>query len=137
MYICLVSCGAGRFFIARFNGPIEELKKRLGEQEVLLVSSKQKQKNADKVASRILEAFHGANYQRVSEFEFLETSGDDFIARFLDAVNGVREASHIKKAMEAIDMDIQKLEEKQKNLRQKKKILKEELDSLPCQKNSL
>ncbi|BAU80016.1 hypothetical protein A9K97_gp335 [Tokyovirus A1] len=137
MYVCLVSCAARRLFVVKFNGPLDELKKRLGEREILLAASKQKHKDADKVLLRVFEAFYGANYQRISEFEFLEKSDDDVVTRFLDATSGTREAFHIKAAMEAIDKDIQRLEEKQKNLRQKKRALKEELESLPCQKNSL
>ncbi|AIT54700.1 hypothetical protein MEL_087 [Melbournevirus] len=137
MYVCLVSSGTGRFFVVKFHGPLEELKKRLNEREVLLASKKLKQKDMDRAISRIFEAFYEGNYQRLSEFEFLEETRGDAVPRFLQAVDGVREACHIKKAMDAIDNDIQTLEEKQRILRQKKKILKEELENMPCQKNSL
>nr|WQM87007.1 putative elongation Factor G-like domain containing protein [Marseillevirus cajuinensis] len=137
MYICLISRGGGKVFVAKFQGPLDELKKRLGEREILLVSSKHKQKNIDGALLRIFEAFYARNYQRISEFEFLVQNSEEAAQEFREAVDGVRESAHIKRAMDAIDKDLGRLEEKKKSLRQKRKILKEELESLPCQKNSL
>nr|WRK65494.1 hypothetical protein MarFTME_449 [Marseillevirus futianmevirus] len=137
MYICLVSCGNGRVFIAKFGGPLEELKKRLNEREVLLASSRHKQKNIDGAIARIFEAFYAKNYQRISQFEFLVENGEEAAKEFQQASDGVKESTYILGAMSAIDKDLERLEEKKKLLRQKKKILKEELESLPCQKISL
>ncbi|AEA06983.1 hypothetical protein LAU_0132 [Lausannevirus] len=110
--------------------------KSFANQRVLCVS-KQSQKEAAASSERILQTFSELGCHFISSRSFCLAKGKNLsyhIREFEDSVVGTSEAENTKLSLLWMDSKIKDYEDTLKQMKQNRRILKEHLESLPCQR---